>query len=201
MFSPIEVDMEVDRLEQVRMTRKGDNRLLGVHRSPKIPKLPAPVPGSDGKLKPAEPTIKPTDSVVAGDVIYNGEQCSQAMQLFMTGKQPLEVMIEMKMVDATIDHLWKVYLRLQSFWPISHKTLSRFRSILDWNEEKPTEEGFWKAFKLYSERIIETEVKRRIKKEIGEPLTPEEAESVAQFDREEAAKEAMKRSVAAKPKE
>ena len=195
MFHPHEVEAELNRAESIRMIKRGR---IQESSPPKITTkaLPAPVPAKNGKMKPPEPVIKPTDSVQVGPLIYNGQQCAQAVKLFREGKEVLDAVTEMEVTFEIAKHFWKQYLDLQPVWVLPHKQFAQLRLLLDWEEETPTPEGFVKALHAHIDKVVDREVKARIARELGQEISDEEREELAKLDAEIAAEAVRKKAAA-----
>lgn len=183
MFHPHEVESELNRAESIRMIKRG-----GIQDSspPKITAkaLPAPVPAKNGKMKPPEPSLKPTDSIQVGPLIYNGQQCATAVKLFREGKEVLDAVTEMEVTFEIAKHFWKQYLDLQPVWVLPHKQFAQLRVLLEWEEDPPTPDGFIKAMRAHMDKVVDREVKARIARELGQEISDEEREELAKLDAE-----------------
>jgi hypothetical protein len=193
MFHPSEVDAELDRVETIRRQRLGkvvDTSPPKIDSRPR--KLPEAVPDKQGKMKPPEPSAKPTDSVQVGSLIYNGQQCAAAVKLFREGKEVLDAVAEMELTFEVAKHFWKQYLDLQPVWVLPNKQFAQLRLQLDWEEDPPTPEGFMKALRAHIDKVVEREAAAKVRREIGEEISPEEKAELERLDAELAAQAARK---------
>lgn len=185
LFHPSEVEAELNRVETIRRERLGkivDTAPPKINSRPQ--KLPEAVPAKNGKMKPPEPSLKPTDSVQVGPLIYNGQQCATAVKLFREGKEVLDAVTEMEITFEIAKHFWQQYLDLQPVWVLPHKQFAQLRVLLEWEEDPPTPEGFIKAMRAHMEKVVDREVKARIARELGQEISDEEREELAKLDAE-----------------
>jgi hypothetical protein len=196
MFHPHEVDAELNRVQQLKAKKPG---VIPTRQAK--PLLPAPVQGKDGALRPPEPHLKPTDSVQVGNLIYNGQQCANAVKLFREGKQPLDAVVDMELTFEIAKHFWKEFLALQPVWVLPQKQFAQLRTLYGWEEDPPTPEGMMKAVRAFIDKEVDRETKAGIARELGQEVSEEEKVALAQLDAELAAEKARKDALKAKATE
>lgn len=147
-FNPSEGHAEAERARRAQMERWGGLPPGGAKHTKSPPVVPPRVRKSPQATAPA----KPPD--------YSGKQCAEAVKLFRTGKTQLDLIVEMEISWEIAAHFWEMFKNLQPGWLMPPKNLSKMRSLLSWEEDTPTGEGFERAFHQFVEKEVEREVTR-----------------------------------------
>lgn len=172
-----EVDIELARVEESRRLAPGAVG-TGEAESNRTQKKPSATNQSKGAAKeetPAKPKIP---------VTQDGDKCAQAVQLFREGKSPLDVVVEMRVDFEVAEYFWKCYERLQPGWFLPPKQFARVRTLIGWEEDPPTPEGFSTALNKFIGREVSRQDKgieaaTPAESSFGEAeLTPEEKRQI-----------------------
>lgn len=153
LFNPAEIREELERIEALRRAKPGS--VADLQKPPGRP----PSKSREQQRLTGEQTAKkappPSTTPLTLSDARNGEKCAQAVRLFREDKTQLDVVVEMNVDFETAEYYWERYMRAQPGWFLPSKEFARIRGILNWTEERPTAEGFSKAFN----RMIQKELR------------------------------------------
>lgn len=86
---------------------------------------------------------------------YSGHDAAKATTCFNEGKSPREVQVLLNLRFDVIKHFYEEWKGLDDqIFVVESKLLSVLRGRFDWNEEVPTQDGFFKALTAYIEREV-----------------------------------------------
>lgn len=161
LFSPVEVESEINRIEDLHREKRGLIQQSISHRA-MIPALEKTIPTKSTSTMSGSP--KPPEKVES-KAIVDGQRSARAATLFREGKSVIDVVIEMAIDFSVAHYYWEWYCFAQPAWLLPQKQFAKVRTLLNWIEDPATPEGFDVAL----QKFIAKEVARQVRETTGEP--------------------------------